>query len=509
MIEIGLKTEPQGLIGHTARPGPCSVVIFGTSGDLARFKLLPALCALFNDGLLPENFALVGFGRSEVDVTELARSACEKPKGQMFANGAAKPPREAAEGLVSKMRYVRGNYDDPESFRRLKEELDHLDRERGTKGNRLFYLAVPPSAFPPIVDSLGRAGLVCDPEEERWSRVVVEKPFGRDLQSARELNHKARSVLDESQIYRIDHYLGKETVQNLMVFRFANAIFEPLWNRNHVDHIQITFAESIGVNGRGRLYEQIGVIRDIVQNHLLQVLNLVCMEPPITGDADNIRDQKVLVTRSLRPMDYRSAKRDVVLGQYEGYRREEGVAEDSVIPTFMGARVFLDNWRWQGVPVYLRAGKALQRRVTEVLIQFQTIPVCVFSRKQCDRIKPNVLILRIQPEEGIALRFGLKQPGEPPTIVPADLDFRYRDAFGAETPDAYVRLLLDAMRGDQTLFTRSDEVEAAWEFVDPILRAFEKDPPERLPAYDQGSWGPVCADALLRKDGRKWQISGQ
>ena len=507
MVELNIKTEPARVSGRPVPPGPCSVVIFGVSGDLAKRKLLPALCALANDRLLPEQFALLGFGRSEIDAAELARSVSGDSAGRLLRQEGARPDDATVARLVSGMRYVRGGYGDPESFLRLKAELAQADKEHGTQGNRLFYFAVPPSAFPTILDSLDKAGLIRDPADNAWSRLVVEKPFGRDLRDARALNQRMRSVLDESQIYRIDHYLGKETVQNLLVFRFANGIFEPLWNRKHIDHIQVTFAESIGVEGRGRFYEETGVMRDIVQNHLLQVLTLVGMEPPVTGDADSIRDQKVLVARSLRPISRQGVESDVVFGQYEGYRSERGVASDSVTPTFAAMRVFLDNWRWQGVPIYLRAGKALRRRMTEVAIQFQSIPVCVFGREQCERVAPNLLVIRIQPEEGIALRFALKQPGEPPNIVPANLDFRYRDAFGDSTPDAYVRLLLDAMRGDQTLFIRSDEVEACWAFADPILKAFEERPPSSLPAYAPGSWGPPCADALIERDDRRWTVS--
>lgn len=496
MIELGMTAQASAAPGGAARPGPCAMVIFGASGDLSRRKLLPALGALARDGLLPRRFALAGFGRSAVDLGELAAP---------LENGAGGGDPGAR--LARSMLYVRGDYGDPSAYRELAAELDALDARQGTGGNRLFYLAVPPSVFPKVLQGLKGAGLVYDPEDGRWSRVVVEKPFGRDLASARELNLLTRSILDESQIYRIDHYLGKETVQNLLVFRFANAIFEPLWNRRHVDHIQITFAESIGVEGRGSFYEEAGVVRDIVQNHLLQVLSLVAMEPPLSNDADNIRDQKALVFRALRPMDPVAARREAVMGQYRNYQEEKGVAPGSKTPTFAAMRVFLDNWRWQGTPIYLRAGKALPRRVTEVLIQFQRVPVCVFSREQCQRIQPNVLSLRIQPEEGIALRFGLKQPGEPPTIVPAHLDFRYKSAFGGGAPDAYVRLLLDAMRGDQTLFIRSDEVEACWAFCDPVLQAFESADGPGPETYEPGAWGPASAEELLCRDGRQWLVS--
>ena len=501
MVDVEMTAESHGVMGGPSRPGPCAVVIFGVTGDLAHRKLIPALYALDEQDLLPERFLLFGFGRKDVRVEAVAAEVLKR----MEDSGTSVRP-DVWDRFAARMRYVRGDYGDPESFRRLKAALDAGDAEAGTEGNRLFYLSIPPSVFPEVVRSMDAAGLVYERTSPKWSRVVIEKPFGRDLESARALNLLTRSILTEKQIYRIDHYLGKETVQNILVFRFANAFLEPVWNRHYVDHVEITFAESIGVENRGAFYEEAGVIRDIVQNHLLQVLALMAMEPPVHGDGDCIRDQKVNVFRALRPMDRFTARRDVAFGQYEGYRGEKDVDPNSNTPTFVALRTFVDNWRWQGVPFYLRAGKALESRVTEVAIRFQTIPVCVFSPDQCQQVKPNVLLLRIQPEEGIALRFGIKQPGEPPRIVPASLDFRYAQAFDAETPEAYERLLLDAMRGDQTLFTRSDEVEACWAWCDPIVNYLETEPPEDFPNYPPGTWGPQASMDLPMRYGKGWEV---
>ena len=502
MIELEMKPSGQGVAGTAPRPDPCAVVIFGASGDLAHRKLLPGLYDLCAQGFLPEDFALYGFSRrsfTEDEFRESVRSKIDEHARHGPASG------EKWQRFARALRYVQGDYSRPDALTKLRQELDAADASQGTRGNRLLYLATPAKLFPAILRNINKAGLVCPPHGEPWSRVVFEKPFGSDLASAVELNRLTSEVLDESQVFRIDHYLGKETVQNIIVFRFANSIFEPVWNRSHVEHVQVTFAESIGVEGRGRFYDQTGVVRDIVQNHLLQVLALVAMEPPVDGSANALRDQKVQVFKALRPIEGAMVDKDVVGGQYVGYRDEPDVATDSVTPTFAAMRVFLDNWRWQGVPFYLRAGKGLKRRVTEIAIQFNRIPVCVFGRELCERVEPNVLVLRIQPSEGIALRFALKQPGQPPHIVPAALDFKYHEAFGVAPPEAYERLLLDAMRGDPMLFTRSDEVEACWRFCDPVLDRWKQKPPEDFPNYERGSWGPACADWLMAEDGRRWR----
>jgi glucose-6-phosphate 1-dehydrogenase len=382
----------------------------------------------------------------------------------------------------------------------------------------MFYLAVPPSEFGVIVAGLRNAGLVEPPQAAReggsWTRVVVEKPFGQDLGSARVLNDTIASTFDESQVYRIDHYLGKETVQNLLVFRFANSLFEPVWNREHVDHVQITVAEDIGVEGRGKFYEQTGVTKDIVENHLMQLLCLTAMEPPISLQADAVRDEKVKVLRSLRPMERSLVQDNVVRGQYgrgfvrgdevPAYREEPDVAKDSRVETFLAMRVFVDNWRWGGVPFYVRAGKRMARRVTEIAIQFKKVPHTLF-RAPDGGITPNVLAMRIQPDEGIALRFTTKEPGQHTILRDVAMDFRYGSAFGSNTPEAYERLLLDAMRGEATLFTRRDEVEDQWAFIDRVFDAWRAEANSPPPTYASGSWGPDQADDLLARDGRRWR----
>jgi glucose-6-phosphate 1-dehydrogenase len=411
--------------------------------------------------------------------------------------------------LASAARFVPGEFDDPAGYQRLAQVLGELDLERGLQGNRLFYLAAPPGEFATILHRLKAAGLLHPPGEQPWSRVIVEKPFGRDFESARALNGLIASVLDETQTFRIDHYLGKETVQNILVFRFANSMFEPLWNRNFVDSVEICAAETVGVERRGKFYERTGVLRDIVQNHLLEVLSLVAMEPPTTGAADDIRTEKLKVLNALRDPWADTIVRDVVLGQYRGYRQEPDVAPDSVTPTYAALRVFVDNWRWQGVPFYLRAGKKLARRVTEVRLHLHPIPLSLFGRGDiCERVDPNVITLRIQPDEGIQVRFSTKVPGLDMTVGSVSMDMSYREAFGGEPPEAYERLLLDAMRGDQTLFSRRDAVETSWAWITPILRHFEAAPPTGFPNYDPGSWGPVEAEAIPGRDRKCWSEPG-
>jgi glucose-6-phosphate 1-dehydrogenase len=492
---------------------PCAVVIFGASGDLTKRKLMPALYNLAVSRALPGGFAVVGIARREKSNDDFRKEM----KDGIGKFSRRKPLDEAVWSDFERgVSYVSGTFEDPKTYAELGKHLDALEQERGIGKNRLFYLAVPPSDFGIITKHLKEANLVKPPSRDsnEWTRVVFEKPFGHDLKSARELNDTIAGVFDESQVFRIDHYLGKETVQNLLVFRFANSLFEPVWNREHVDHVQITVAEEIGVEGRGKFYEQTGVTRDIVENHLMQLLCLTAMEPPISLSADSVRDEKVKVLRSLRAMERSNVAENVIRGQYArgfvrgddvpAYREEPDVAHDSKIETYVAMRVHVDNWRWGGVPFYVRAGKRLARRVTEIAIQFKKVPHGLF-RAPDGGITPNVLAMRIQPDEGIALRFISKEPGQHTILRDVSMDFRYGTAFGSNTPEAYERLLLDAMRGEATLFTRRDEVEAQWEYIDHVFDAWANEGSTPPPLYAAGSWGPEQADDLLARDGRRWR----
>jgi glucose-6-phosphate 1-dehydrogenase len=489
---------------------PCTLTLFGITGDLARRKILPALIDLHESGQLPERFALLGFSRSAGDDAGLR---------QRLGEGVRKlSPRISAEvweRFAQRLYSQGGEIDDPQSFVELGRRLRGLEHQLGAGGNRLFYLATPPSAFRPVLDNLAAAGLADHASHVRrsegapWQRVVIEKPFGDDLESARSLNQLVHTVLDESQVYRIDHYLGKETVQNILVFRFGNAIFEPLWNRSHVDHVQITVAEAIGVEGRGEFYEETGVVRDIVQNHLLQMLGLFAMEAPAAFTADEVRSQKAQALRSLRGMSPWDVLEHTVSGQYQGYLAERGVKPDSRTATYVAVRGFIDNWRWYGVPFYMRAGKAMKRRTTEIAVHFRAVPFSLFGTQgACQLLDRNVLRLRIQPDEGISLRIATKVPGEERRVAPVDLDFSYSKAFSKSAPDAYQRLILDALRGDPTLFAREDEVELSWRFVDPILKHWQESGNPQLEVYPQGSAGPEKARKLLSLDGRQWESLG-
>jgi len=479
-------------------PDPCSLVLFGATGDLAQRKIVPALYNLALGGDLPSPFALVGTSTSIGDA-----SAYRQRLRESVARFSRTQPLDEAvwSRFAPLVDTVAADVNAAGDWARLRERVLAVEAQRGSGGNRLFYFAVPPSAFGPILGGLRDSGLLYAPQQAPWSRVVIEKPFGRDLESARELHRLVGGLLDESQSFRIDHYLGKETVQNILVLRFGNSIFEPLWNRKYVDHVQITMAEQIGVERRGKFYDANGVVRDVVQNHLLQVLALVAMELPPTFGADDIRDEKQKLLRSLRV----PSPEDVVFGQYRGYREAEGVSPASRTPSYVALRLHVDNWRWQGVPFYIRSGKALARRTTEVSIHFQQIPFCLFGREDvCQLIEPNVLVLRIQPDEGIALSVATKVPGEDLTVGSVHLDFSYADAFHREAGEAYEKLLLDAMRGDATLFARRDGDEQAWSLVTPLLQAWEASRAE--PAfYDSGSAGPPEAAVFMRRDGRRWR----
>jgi glucose-6-phosphate 1-dehydrogenase len=501
-------------------PQPCAIVIFGATGDLTHRKLIPAIYRLVREGLLPASCAVVGFARSPGSNESLRESLGEALD---LAPGDA-----VWEQFAQNIFYHRSDYANPAGYQGLGELLARLDRERGTGGNRLYYLATPPGVAAQVAQRLGEAGPVPPPAGNGarggsphsapsgpWARLVVEKPFGHDLASAADLNRRLAAVFAESQIFRIDHYLGKETVQNLLVLRFANGLFEPVWNARHVDHVQITVSESLGVEGRGGYFEGAGILRDMVQNHLLQLLCLVGMEPPAVLEADAIRDEKVQLLRSLRPIRPEDVPGMSARGQYrEGwvdgeevpaYRAEPDVAPDSRTETYAALRLWIDNWRWAGVPFYLRAGKRLPKRVTEIAVQFNEVPRILFNRDPETPLAPNVLVIRIQPDEGISLRFSAKAPGPAVQIQPVKMEFSYGAAFGQEPPEAYERLLLDAMLGDSTLFTRRDEVEAAWAVVDPIRAGWELEKAHELPTYAAGTWGPEEADAFIRADGREWR----
>ncbi|MBI3540140.1 MAG: glucose-6-phosphate dehydrogenase, partial [Candidatus Eisenbacteria bacterium] len=461
------------------------------------------LYSLAAGGRIGERFALMGVARSAVDVATLRRELREGV--DQFSR---RRPADAAnwERFAAGIDYVHGDFGDPATYATLARQLHALEAARGLPGNRLFYLATPSSAFGPILTNLKAAELITPPHHPIWTRVIIEKPFGRDLDSSRALNALVATVLDESQTFRIDHYLGKETVQNIMVFRFANALFEPTWNRRYVDYVEITAAEDIGIEGRGAFYDQTGVLRDMVQCHLLEVLCLTAMEPPTTGSAEDVRGEKLKVLHALRVMKDTDIPADVVLGQYKGYRSEPYVAPTSTTPTYAAIRAFVDNWRWHGVPFYMRTGKRLAKRVTEVSVHLHPVPLCLFEHtRACEGIVPNVLTLRIQPDEGIQLAFSSKMPGDELVVSSVTMDMKYVETFGGEPPEAYERLLLDAMRGDPTLFLRRDWVEASWAWLTPVLRHFERQPPADLPNYEPDTWGPMRCELWIRETGRVWR----
>jgi glucose-6-phosphate 1-dehydrogenase len=496
----------EGLEAERRAP-PVVLIVFGASGDLTSRKLMPAVESLHRRRLLPSAFSVVGVARTEWSDEDF----------QARMHESVKDAGPGWEELTKGFRYVAGDYSEADTFERLRSVLDEVDRDKGTGGNHVFYLATVPQVFGQVAQRLAEVGLNTSTTDEGFSRLVVEKPFGRDLDSARELDSTIHEVFAEEQIYRIDHYLGKETVQNVLALRFANAIFEPIWNRRYVDHVQITVAESGGIGHRGGFYESAGALRDIVQNHLMQVLALTTMEPPATIDAQGIRDEKVKALRAVDILSPDEVANEVVRAQYDGgwvegeevagYRDEEGVDAASTTETYVGMRLRVDNWRWAGVPFYLRTGKRLPKRVTEVAMEFHEVPHLPFASSQARGLGPNAMVLRIQPDEGITLRFGAKVPGQAFEVRSVSMDFSYGAAFLEESPEAYERLLLDAMVGDPTLFIRTDEVEQAWHITEPLLTAFGDDGDERMPLarYEAGTWGPREADRLLEQDGRHWR----
>jgi len=489
------------------------MVIFGASGDLTERKLIPALFYLARERMLPAGFSVIGCARTPATDESFRQEMAQALKKYLNLTSESEA---FVESFGKGIYYLTDDFSDPAAYGQLKTLLERLDRERGTAGNRLFYLATPPSFFPVIVKHLGAVGLA-RPEYsgQSWTRIIIEKPFGRDLASAMELNRVVTEVFSEDQVYRIDHYLGKETVQNLLVFRFANGIFEPFWNRRYIDHVQLAVAEDLGVENRGSYYEEAGLTRDMIQNHVLQLLSLVAMEPPATFEATSVRDEKAKVLRAIRPLPLDRMEDFCVRGQYgEGwvggkkvpaYRAEPKVSPTSTTETYAAFKFFIDNWRWADVPFYLRSGKRLAKRISEISIQFRRVPHLLFKGVGADGIEPNVLSVRIQPNEGISLRFCAKIPGATMQFRPVQMEFRYGESFGAAPPTAYETLLLDCMLGDATLFNRSDAVMLAWELVDPVLDHWRERGGQGLAFYPAGSWGPAEADALIERDGRRWQ----
>jgi glucose-6-phosphate 1-dehydrogenase len=489
---------------------PCVMVIFGFSGDLTRRKLIPALYNLASQGLLSQEFAIVGLGRTPMSDEDARKKMTEDFK--QFASGAI--DEHLWDWFTRRIYYMAGDFDNPETYEHLKDVITKADEEHDSKGNYFFYLATAPNFFSDIVTRLSKVGLMRE-ENGHWRRVIVEKPFGHDLDSAKVLNQQLLKVVSEHQIYRIDHYLGKETVQNILAFRFANGIFEPIWNRRYIDHIQISVAETVGVEKRGGYYDTAGALRDMVPNHIMQLITLTAMEPPISFEANAVRDEQAKILHAIQPFSSEDVLSKTVRGQYgegtvdgkrvPGYRSEEGVPPDSRTETFVAMRLLIDNWRWASVPFYLRTGKRLPSRNTHVVIQFRRAPFQLFRDTQVENMMPNQLVLHIQPEEGISLRFAAKTPGPAMQLGEVNMDFEYSDYFGQTPSTGYERLLHDCMIGDATLFQRADMVEAGWSIVNPVLDVWKALPPRNFPNYPAGTWGPKEAEELIERDGRRWR----
>ena len=493
---------------------PCILVIFGATGDLTARKLFPAIYNLVREGQLPSQFACVGFARREKTHEEFR----EEMRQAINTFSRVKPIDEAVwKNFQEHIFYYRSEFHEAKGYQGLQTFLKELDIKLGTKGNRVFYLSTQPSFFTLICEKLESAGLIYDIDkvQDKWSRIIIEKPFGRDLESAKTLQKELLRFLKEEQIYRIDHYLGKETVQNILVFRFANSLFESIWNNRHIDHVQITVAEDIGIGTRGAFWEEEGLLRDIVQNHMMQLLTLVAMEPPVSLAADSIHDEKVKVLKAIRPFQQEDFEKSAVRGQYasgfingqpvDGYRQEKNVSPTSTIETYAALRFFIDNWRWSDVPFYLRAGKRLPKRATEIAIVFKDPPGVLFQQPN-KRNEPNVLSLRIQPDEGTGLKINCKVPGPSSPIQPVKMDFRYGSYFGTSPPEAYERLIQDCILGDNTLFAREDEVFDSWRLLSPLLEYWASNIPKDFPNYQSGTWGPKAADEMLSLDKRKWRL---
>jgi len=508
LTDVMPASQSQQRIG---KPGdPCAMVIFGAAGDLTRRKLIPALYNLARVQLLSREFAIVGIAHKPMTTDEFREKISDDLK--KFAGDPIDP--DLTEWLLRRMYYFNAEFDDKNFYPQLKETLEKVDKDHSTRGNYFYYLATAPSYFGLIIEQLADAGLM-QQSNQHWRRVIIEKPFGHDLDSAKALNKQLLKVADEKQIYRIDHYLGKETVQNILAFRFANGIFEPIWNRRYIDHVQISVAETVGVEQRGSYYDQAGALRDMVPNHIMQLISLTAMEPPISFHADAVRDEQAKILHAIQPLSSEEVLTRTVRGQYgegvvegetvPGYRQESDVPSDSRTETFVAMKLAIDNWRWADVPFYLRTGKRLPSRNTHVVIQFRRAPFVLFRDTPVENLLPNQLVMHIQPEEGISLRFAAKVPGPVMRLGGVDMNFEYQDYFGAQSSTGYERLLHDCMTGDQTLFQRADMVEAGWCVVSPALDVWKALPPRNFPNYAAGSWGPKESEELLERDGRHWR----